>query len=271
MGMHDPTGGYQQPLYLSGPDHGLVNPSYHSPQPNYSMSPSQQQQQQQQQHNNQLLMIQQQQQHQMMMSHGQPPPGSMGQYGASPQRNSPPAHPTPGQEPTTSEDSDDSTPHAVVSVDPSKLRLSWLVVRLILQIWYRLVLQWTVFFVVWPTSTYLLNLLCFNTHVQFLWQLEVSLTYLSKLQDLVQSVLCINIKYTYLKVIEKCFSFSAVTHDEKAVPGTRGSRFGQDAKETEGSEEEKEEGPQRTPKVSIQSVQRDNQVSASRRCGMTPA
>lgn len=22
--MHDPTGGYQQPLYLSGPDHGMV-------------------------------------------------------------------------------------------------------------------------------------------------------------------------------------------------------------------------------------------------------
>lgn len=126
MGMHDPTGGYQQPLYLSGPDHGLVNPSYHSPQPNYSMSPSQQQQQQQQQqHSNQLLMIQQQQQQQqhqqMMMSHGQPPPGSIGPYGASPQHpqgrgNSPPVHPTPGQEPTTSEDSDDSTPHAVVSL-----------------------------------------------------------------------------------------------------------------------------------------------------------
>ncbi|KAG5888966.1 hypothetical protein JTB14_002551 [Gonioctena quinquepunctata] len=114
MGMHDPTGGYQQPLYLSGPDHGMVNSSYHSPQPNYSAQ--QQQQQQQQQHNNQLLMIQQQQhqQHQqMMMSHGQPPPGAMGQYGTSPQHpqgrgNSPPA---PGQEPTTSEDSDDSTPH----------------------------------------------------------------------------------------------------------------------------------------------------------------
>ncbi|XP_068898698.1 TOX high mobility group box family member 4 isoform X1 [Tenebrio molitor] len=109
MGMHDPTGGYQQPLYLSGPDHGMVNPSYHSPQPNYSMSPSQQQ------HNNQLLMIQQQQQHQqMMMNHGQPPPGAMSQYGTSPQHpqgrgNSPPA--PPGQEPTTSEDSDDSTPH----------------------------------------------------------------------------------------------------------------------------------------------------------------
>ncbi|XP_018567121.1 TOX high mobility group box family member 4 isoform X3 [Anoplophora glabripennis] len=110
MGMHDPTGGYQQPLYLSGPDHGMVNSSYHSPQPSYTMSPSQQQ------HNNQLLMIQQQQhqQHQqMMMSHGQPPPGAMGQYGTSPQHpqgrgNSPPA---PGQEPTTSEDSDDSTPH----------------------------------------------------------------------------------------------------------------------------------------------------------------
>lgn len=67
-------------------------------------------------------MIQQQQQHQqhqqMMMSHGQPPPGAMGQYGTSPQHpqgrgNSPPA---PGQEPTTSEDSDDSTPHpAMVS------------------------------------------------------------------------------------------------------------------------------------------------------------
>ncbi|XP_045473233.1 TOX high mobility group box family member 4-A-like isoform X3 [Harmonia axyridis] len=110
MGMHDPTGGYQQPLYLSGPDHGMVNPSYHSPQSNYSLS------QQQQQHNNQLLMIQQQQQQhqQMMMSHGQPPPGSMGGYGASPQHpqgrgNSPPA--APGQEHTTSDDSDDSTPH----------------------------------------------------------------------------------------------------------------------------------------------------------------
>ncbi|XP_049824233.1 TOX high mobility group box family member 4-A isoform X2 [Aethina tumida] len=119
MGMHDPTGGYQQPLYLSGPDHGMVNSSYHSPQPNYSMSPGQPQ------HNSQLLMIQQQQQQhaaqqqhaqqqqQMMMSHGQPPPGAMGQYGTSPQHpqgrgNSPPA---PGQEPTTSEDSDDSTPH----------------------------------------------------------------------------------------------------------------------------------------------------------------
>ena len=57
MGMHDPSGGYQQPLYLSGPDHGIVNPSYHSPQPqpNYAMSPGQQQ------HNNQLLMMQQQQ------------------------------------------------------------------------------------------------------------------------------------------------------------------------------------------------------------------
>lgn len=43
MGMHDPTGGYQQPLYLSGPEqHGMVNQQYHSPQPNYSMSPSQQ-------------------------------------------------------------------------------------------------------------------------------------------------------------------------------------------------------------------------------------
>ncbi|KAJ8976256.1 hypothetical protein NQ317_000818, partial [Molorchus minor] len=95
MGMHDPTGGYQQPLYLSGPDHGMVNSSYHSPQPNYSMSPSQQQQ-----HNNQLLIIQQQQQHQqhqqMMMSHGQPPPWSH------------------GAEPTTSEDSDDSTPHPAI-------------------------------------------------------------------------------------------------------------------------------------------------------------
>lgn len=76
----------------------------------------------QQQHNNQLLMIhqQQQQQHQqMMMSHGQPPPGQMGPYGASPQHpqgrgNSPPA---PGQEHTTSDDSDDSTPHpAIVSI-----------------------------------------------------------------------------------------------------------------------------------------------------------
>lgn len=112
MGMHDPTGGYQQPLYLSGPDHGMVNPSYHSPQSNYSLN----QQQQQQQHNNQLLMIQQQQQQhqQMMMSHGQPPPGSMAGYGASPQHpqgrgNSPPA--APGQEHTTSDDSDDSTPH----------------------------------------------------------------------------------------------------------------------------------------------------------------
>ncbi|XP_066157145.1 TOX high mobility group box family member 4 isoform X2 [Euwallacea fornicatus] len=111
MGLHDPTGGYQQPLYLSGPEHGMVSQQYHSPQPNYSMSSTQQQQ-----HNNQLLMIhqQQQQQHQqMMMSHGQPPPGSMGQYGASPQHpqgrgNSPPA---PGQEHTTSDDSDDSTPH----------------------------------------------------------------------------------------------------------------------------------------------------------------
>lgn len=110
MGMHDPTGGYQQPLYLSGPDHGMVNPSYHSPQSNYQQAMNQQQ------HNNQLLMIQQQQQQQqqqqMMMSHGQPPPGNM-PYGASPQNpqgrgNSPPA---PGQEPTTSEDSDDSTPH----------------------------------------------------------------------------------------------------------------------------------------------------------------
>nr|CAH7752269.1 unnamed protein product [Callosobruchus chinensis] len=106
LGMHDPTGGYQQPLYLSGPpgDHGMHGQSYHSPQPGFHG------QQQQQQHNNQLLMIQQQQQ-QMMMSHGQPPP--MGQYGTSPQHpqgrgNSPPA---PGQEPTTSEDSDDSTPH----------------------------------------------------------------------------------------------------------------------------------------------------------------
>ncbi|KAF2883528.1 hypothetical protein ILUMI_22644 [Ignelater luminosus] len=109
MGMHDPSGGYQQPLYLSGPDHGIVNPSYHSPQPqpNYAMSPGQQQQ-----HNNQLLMMQQQQQQQMMMNHGQPPPGAIGQYNASPTQgrgNSPPA--APGQEPTTSEDSDDSTPH----------------------------------------------------------------------------------------------------------------------------------------------------------------
>lgn len=114
MGMHDPSGGYQQPLYLSGPDHGIVNPSYHSPQPqpNYAMSPGQQQQ-----HNNQLLMMQQQQQQQMMMNHGQPPPGAIGQYNASPTQgrgNSPPA--APGQEPTTSEDSDDSTPHpAMVS------------------------------------------------------------------------------------------------------------------------------------------------------------
>ncbi|XP_050503279.1 TOX high mobility group box family member 4-A-like isoform X1 [Diabrotica virgifera virgifera] len=123
LGMHDPTGGFQQPLYLSGPDHSMVNNSYHSPQPNYP-SP-----QQQQQHNNQLLMIQQQQQQQqhhqqqqqqhhqqMMMSHGQPPPSAMGQYGASPQHpqgrgNSPPA---PGQEPTTSDDSDDSTPHPAI-------------------------------------------------------------------------------------------------------------------------------------------------------------
>ncbi|XP_031347238.1 TOX high mobility group box family member 4-A-like isoform X3 [Photinus pyralis] len=110
MGMHDPSGGYQQPLYLSGPDHGIVNPSYHSPQPqpNYAMSPGQQQ------HNNQLLMMQQQQQ--MMMSHGQPPPGALGQYNASPTQgrggNSPPA--APGQEPTTSEDSDDSTPHPAI-------------------------------------------------------------------------------------------------------------------------------------------------------------
>ncbi|XP_072381439.1 TOX high mobility group box family member 4-A-like isoform X3 [Diabrotica undecimpunctata] len=128
LGMHDPTGGFQQPLYLSGPDHSMVNNSYHSPQPNYP-SP-----QQQQQHNNQLLMIQQQQQQQqhhqqqqhqqqqqqhhqqMMMSHGQPPPSAMGQYGTSPQHpqgrgNSPPA---PGQEPTTSDDSDDSTPHPAI-------------------------------------------------------------------------------------------------------------------------------------------------------------
>lgn len=35
MGMHDPTGGFQQPLYLSGPEHGMVNSSYHSPQQNY--------------------------------------------------------------------------------------------------------------------------------------------------------------------------------------------------------------------------------------------
>lgn len=72
------------------------------------------QQQQQQQHQHQ----QHQQHQQMMMSHGQPPPSQMGQYGASPQHpqgrgNSPPA---PGQEPTTSDDSDDSTPHpAIVS------------------------------------------------------------------------------------------------------------------------------------------------------------
>ncbi|XP_076253656.1 TOX high mobility group box family member 4-B isoform X3 [Rhynchophorus ferrugineus] len=118
IGLHDPTGGYQQPLYLSGPDHGMVGQQYHSPQPNYSMSPSQQYYRSpQQQHNNQLLMIhqhQQQQHQQMMMSHGQPPPGPMAQYGASPQHpqgrgNSPPA--PPGQEHTTSDDSDDSTPH----------------------------------------------------------------------------------------------------------------------------------------------------------------
>ena len=117
MGMHDPTGGYQQPLYLSGPDHGMVNPSYHSPQPNYSMtSPSQQQQQ----HNNQqLLMIQQQhQQHQQQMMMGHPQSNRGQQYGASPQHpqgrgNSPPVQ--PGQEHTTSEDSDDSTPHPPVA------------------------------------------------------------------------------------------------------------------------------------------------------------
>lgn len=116
MGIHNqPPSSYQhqQSMYMSGPpDHNMANSGYHGS--NYNMSPSQQQQQ----HNNQLLMIQQQQQHhqqhqQMMMSHGQPPPGNMGQYGTSPQHpqgrgNSPPA---PGQEHTTSEDSDDSTPH----------------------------------------------------------------------------------------------------------------------------------------------------------------
>lgn len=57
---------------------------------------------------------QQQHQQQMMMGHPQQPPGGHA-YGTSPQHpqgrgtTSPPAG--PGQEPTTSEDSDDSTPH----------------------------------------------------------------------------------------------------------------------------------------------------------------
>ncbi|KAK9696811.1 HMG (high mobility group) box [Popillia japonica] len=102
MGMHDPTGGYQQPLYLSGPDHGM------------QQQQAQQAQQQQQQAQQQQQQQQQQHQQQMMMGH---PQGPRGQYGTSPQHpqgrgNSPPA--PPGQEPTTSEDSDDSTPHPPV-------------------------------------------------------------------------------------------------------------------------------------------------------------
>nr|CAD7195834.1 unnamed protein product [Timema douglasi] len=105
------SSGYQQPLYLSGPpEHSMgisVSSSYNSPQPTYTMaSPNQP-------NNSQLLMMQQQQQHQqMMLNHGQ----SMGQYGRSPQGNSPPT----GQEgTTTSEDSDDSTPH-------SAMRMGWM-------------------------------------------------------------------------------------------------------------------------------------------------
>jgi hypothetical protein len=64
----------------------------------------------------QLLMLHQQQQHsQLLLSHGQPPQGQLqAPYGRSPQGSSPQT----GQEnTTTSEDSDDSTPHsAMVSV-----------------------------------------------------------------------------------------------------------------------------------------------------------
>jgi len=64
----------------------------------------------------QLLMLQQQQQHsQLLLTHGQPPQGQLqAPYGRSPQGSSPPT----GQEnTTTSEDSDDSTPHsAMVSI-----------------------------------------------------------------------------------------------------------------------------------------------------------
>nr|CAD7452857.1 unnamed protein product [Timema tahoe] len=101
------SSGYQQPLYLSGPpEHSMgisVSSSYNSPQPTYTMaSPNQP-------NNSQLLMMQQQQHQQMMLNHGQP----MGQYGRSPQGNSPPT----GQEgTTTSEDSDDSTPHSAMMV-----------------------------------------------------------------------------------------------------------------------------------------------------------
>jgi hypothetical protein len=64
----------------------------------------------------QLLMLQQQQQHsQLLLTHGQAPQGQLqAPYGRSPQGSSPPT----GQEnTTTSEDSDDSTPHsAMVSI-----------------------------------------------------------------------------------------------------------------------------------------------------------
>ncbi|CAG9766362.1 unnamed protein product [Ceutorhynchus assimilis] len=94
MGRLDPMGGYQQPLYLSGPEHGMTGQQYHNPQPNYSMSSSQQ-----------ASMTHQQ----MMMNYGQP----MGQYGASPQHpqersNGPPA---PGQVHNTCHDSSNSTVH----------------------------------------------------------------------------------------------------------------------------------------------------------------
>jgi hypothetical protein len=90
--------------------------SYSNPQPTYTMaSPGQP--------SSQLLMLQQQQQHsQLLLAHGQPPQAQLqATYGRSPQRSSPPT----GQEnTTTSEDSDDSTPHsAMVSVCDSYPRL----------------------------------------------------------------------------------------------------------------------------------------------------
>ncbi|XP_063221136.1 TOX high mobility group box family member 4-like isoform X3 [Bacillus rossius redtenbacheri] len=109
MVMSDPSG-YQQSLYLSGPpEHSMgmsVSTSYSSPQqPTYTMaSPSQA--------SSQLLLMQQQQQQQqhMMLSQG---PAGLGQYGCAAQGGSPPT----GQEgTTTSEDSDDSTPHSAMMV-----------------------------------------------------------------------------------------------------------------------------------------------------------
>lgn len=91
----------------------VCSSTYSNPQPTYTMAgPGQA--------GSQLLMLQQQQQQQqqhpqLLLAHGQPPQGQLqATYGRSPQRSSPPT----GQEnTTTSEDSDDSTPHsAMVSV-----------------------------------------------------------------------------------------------------------------------------------------------------------